>query len=121
MEFVGISEMRDLKAGSLPFAHQSAVGIATALATNPSMLLLDEPLAGMNQTEAKLILDLTRKIQAKGVTVLLVEHNMRAIMSISEYIVVLNEGKKIAEGAPEEIAHNEAVISAYLGGGKYRA
>lgn len=118
IELVGISDYKDYKAGDLPFALQAAMGIANALATNPKLLLLDEPMAGMNQSEAETMLKLIRKIQSLGITILLVEHNMRAVMNISDKIVVLNDGIKIAEGVPEEIASNPEVISAYLGGVK---
>lgn len=118
IELVGISGYKDYKAGDLPFALQAAMGIANALATQPKLLLLDEPMAGMNQSEAETMLELIRKIQSLGITILLVEHNMRAVMNISDRIVVLNDGIKIAEGLPAEIANNPEVISAYLGGVK---
>jgi branched-chain amino acid transport system ATP-binding protein len=89
--------------------------IARALATQPRLLLMDEPAAGLNDTETREMVGLIRSIQATGITVLLVEHNMGLIMDVSDRILVLNYGQKLAEGIPSEIQRNKAVIDAYLG------
>jgi branched-chain amino acid transport system ATP-binding protein len=89
--------------------------IAIALATNPHILLLDEPTAGVSAEEAKELLERISEIRKRGIAILLIEHNMKVAMGISERMIVLNFGKKIAEGAPQEIAQNEVVIEAYLG------
>ena len=102
-------------ASNLPYGQQRRLEIVRALASQPKLLLLDEPAAGMNPQETKDLMALIRKVRALGVTILLVEHDMKLVMNICEKIVVLNYGNKIAEGRPEEIQQNEAVISAYLG------
>ena len=90
--------------------------MAVALATNPKVLLLDEPLTGMSYSESEAMMKLIQQLNSQGLTVLLVEHNMRAVMDICNTVVVLNFGKKIAEGLPDEIRNNKEVIKAYLGG-----
>ena len=102
-------------AGNLPHGHLRALGIAIGLAAKPKVLLLDEPFAGMNHEETMRAVDMVRGVRERGVTVLLVEHDMQAVMKISDRIVVLNFGEKIAEGAPTEIQNNEKVVEAYLG------
>lgn len=115
LEFLGLGKVMDEQAGSLPHGYLRALGIAMGMAANPTVLLLDEPYAGMNPEETDAAVEMTRKIVQQGITVILVEHDMSAVMRISDRIVVVSFGSKIAEGTPTEIQHNEAVIEAYLG------
>ena len=115
LSFLGLSAIGDEVASSLPQGHLRALGIAIGLATGPEVLLLDEPFAGMNHDETMHMVELVNGVRNRGVTVLLVEHDMSAVMKISDRIVVINFGKKIAEGVAEEIQNNEKVIEAYLG------
>ncbi|CAH1653940.1 branched chain amino acid/phenylalanine ABC transporter ATP binding subunit LivG [Hyphomicrobiales bacterium] len=115
LAFLGLSAMRNEVASNLPHGHLRALGIAIGLATNPAIILLDEPFAGMNHEETRRAVEIVRGVRERGVTVLLVEHDMPAVMTISDRIVVLNFGQKIAEGTPREIKENPAVIEAYLG------
>ncbi|MFB0536506.1 MAG: ABC transporter ATP-binding protein [Anaerolineae bacterium] len=115
LEFVGLVEKRDVPGGSLTIAEQKRLELARAVATQPRLLMLDETMAGLNPMETREAVELLRKINAQGVTLIVVEHVMEAIMTISDRIMVLDYGKKIAEDVPEKIAQNEEVIKAYLG------
>lgn len=115
LQWVGLESVADHRSTDLPFGWQRFLEIARALATQPRLLLLDEPASGLNAVETQQLGELLQKIRSQGVTLLLVEHDMDLTMSISDTIVVLHQGQKLAEGTPREIQANEAVISAYLG------
>jgi len=113
--FVALSDMRENLAKDLTIANQKRVEVARALATEPELLLLDEVMVGLNPAEVDQFTGLIKKIRDKGITVLMIEHVMKAIMGISDRIIVLHHGEKIAEGTPQEIAASQEVIKVYLG------
>ena len=115
LDFVGFRADDELLVTQLPYGEQRRVEIARALATQPKLLLLDEPAAGLNHNEKQELMELIRKIRNLGVGIVLIEHDMGLVMEISERIVVLNYGKEIADGTPEQIKNDPAVIAAYLG------
>lgn len=115
LERIGLADQADTLARNLPYGAQRRLEIARALATEPVLLLLDEPAAGMNPQETLELNQLITSIKADGVAILLIEHDMKMVMRLSDQIFVLEYGRKIAEGRPEEVRHNPAVIKAYLG------
>ncbi len=115
MDFLGLSEVQDFRAGTLPHGQQRILGIAIALAAQPKVLLLDEPATGLSEKERVSLIKKIRQLRDRGISIMIVEHNMRLVMDISERIVVLDFGRKIAEGSPQEVVKNPDVIKAYLG------
>ncbi|MBW1696692.1 MAG: ABC transporter ATP-binding protein [Deltaproteobacteria bacterium] len=115
LEFIGLAERYYEPASGLPLGDRKILEIGRALATEPALICLDEPAAGLNETESHAASRLIKSIREKGITVLLVEHDMKVVMNISDEVMVLNYGEKIAEGTPREIQNNPEVIQAYLG------
>jgi branched-chain amino acid transport system ATP-binding protein len=115
LEFVGLSAVRATPAKDLTLANQKRLEVARALATNPELLLLDELMAGLNPTETAGAMELVTRIRDKGITIFMIEHVMKAIMSVCDRIMVLHHGEKIAEGTPQEIATSRTVVEVYLG------
>ena len=118
LEFMELSQRENHLASSLAYGEQRRLEIARAIVSDPKLLLLDEPAAGMNNTEKLELSEMIRKIRDMGITILLVEHNMKLVMSVCDEICVLNFGEKLAQGTPEYIQGHEGVIAAYLGGKK---
>lgn len=115
LEFVGLSQRATEFSANLAYGEQRRLELARALASQPKLLLLDEPTAGMNHSEADSVMELIHDIHELGITIILIEHNMQVMMGTAEWIVALDAGAKIAEGTPKEIQNNELVIKAYLG------
>jgi branched-chain amino acid transport system ATP-binding protein len=115
LDFVGLSKMKALLSSDLTLANQKRLEVAQALATNPELLLLDELMAGLTNTEVAQAMELVARIRKRGITIIMIEHVMTAIMSVCERIMVLHHGEKIAEGTPKEIAASKKVIEVYLG------
>ena len=115
MDFVGIGDHVGAEAARMPYGALKRLEIARALAARPKLLLLDEPAAGLNPTEARAIDEVIQRVAASGVTVVLVEHDMKMVMGISDHVLVLDYGRKLAEGSPAEVRANPEVVAAYLG------
>jgi branched-chain amino acid transport system ATP-binding protein len=115
IDFMGLSHLENEPAVDLPHGHQRTLGVAIALACKPKVLLLDEPLTGMTPTEKAHMIELIRKVHNQGITILMVEHDMRSVMKLCDYISVLDFGTLLVEGTPDEIKNDENVINAYLG------
>ena len=116
LSFMGLAAKRDVLAGSLPYGEQRMLEFARALATKPKLFLVDEPAAGLNAAEVDTLLDRIRITRERGVTVVLVEHNMELVMNVADRVLVMDYGQHLFEGAPAEVQKNEAVLAAYLGG-----
>jgi branched-chain amino acid transport system ATP-binding protein len=116
LEFFQMMDIKEYLAKNLSYGQKRILEIAIAMACEPKLLMLDEPVAGLNPMESQSVMQMISKIRGQGVTILLVEHDMNVVMNISDRVVVINFGKKIAEGTPAQVSHNEEVIKAYLGG-----
>lgn len=117
LDFTGLGKQAEKLASSLPHGQKRALGVAIALGSEPELLLLDEPMTGMNAEETASMMGLIKNVrEQRGITVIVIEHNMKAVMGVSDRIVVLNYGEKLTEGLPAEVAKNPAVLEAYLGG-----
>ena len=116
LDFVGLGSVADMQAGKLPYGQQRLLEVARALASEPKLLMLDEPAAGLNVQETSALADVIERINARGVTVVLVEHDMGLVMRVAQKMIVIDFGIKIAEGTPEHIKQHPDVIAAYLGG-----
>ncbi|MBL8670724.1 MAG: ABC transporter ATP-binding protein [Alphaproteobacteria bacterium] len=116
LDFVGLADEAQKRAGALPYGRQRMLEIARAMATRPKLLMLDEPAAGLNAAEVALLLDRLQQIRARGITVIVVEHNMDLVMNVADRVFVMDHGEYLFEGAPREVQANPRVIAAYLGG-----
>ena len=116
LDFMGLSDRKNQLASELPLGSQRALAMSIALVSEPKLMLMDEPFAGMNPEETNHMMDLTREVQESGITIVLVEHDMKAVMGLCHYLTVLNFGQLLAEGTPKEIRSNDKVIEAYMGG-----
>jgi branched-chain amino acid transport system ATP-binding protein len=121
LEFLGIAALRDEKPESLPHGHQKALGVAIALAAEPKLLLLDEPATGMNPSESDMMIGHIRQVRERGVTVVVVEHDMRVVRSVCDRLVCMNFGQKLCEGDPDYVTSHPEVCEAYLGKGAFSA
>lgn len=121
LEFFNLSHLADARAGDLSHGHQRALGMAVAYAAHPDVILLDEPFTGMNPEETRAMMTLMRKLREDGTTILIVEHDMQAIMGLCDRITCMSFGKWLAEGGPDHIRHHPSVIEAYLGGARHVA
>jgi len=117
LELTGLADQRDVLAASMPLPRRKRLEIARALATGPKILLLDEVMAGLNPSEVELAIELIKKLRSSGIAILIIEHLMRVITSVSDRIVVMHHGEKLAEGAPSAVMNDRKVVEAYLGGG----
>lgn len=116
LDFMGLTNRKDQLASELPLGSQRALALTVALVSEPRLMLMDEPFAGMNPEETNHMMGLTRKVQQSGVTIILVEHDMKAVMGLCNYLTVLNFGQVLAQGTPDDVRNNEKVIEAYLSG-----
>lgn len=121
LDFIGLADLADEETVNLSHGHQRMLGLAVALAADPRVILLDEPFTGMNAAETQRMMDLVREVRNRGVTIMLVEHDMQAVMGLCDVITVMNFGSLLAEGTPEEVRSNPAVIEAYLGSPEHAA
>ncbi len=115
LNLVGLGGKAAQMAGDLPFGQQRLLAIARALASDPTLVLLDEPAAGLNRLEKNDLVDLMQRMRAMGITIVLVEHDMQLVMRVADWVVVLDHGRRLAQGLPDEVRRNRAVIAAYLG------